>query len=191
MTMIETPRVRTLSVEESLAAAKTVNVVPQIAELNIFRTLLKHPKLAKVINDLLMMLLAGDNRLAPRVRELLIMRIGWVTGCDYEWTQHWRIAGQFGLSEAELVAVKDWRNADCFDETDLAVLAATDETLTDGCISPETWAACARTLATEEELLELNAAIGAWRLVSQLARSVDIQLEEGVTSWPPDGLAPA
>ena len=191
MTMIETPRVRTLSVEESLAAAKTVNVVPQIAELNIFRTLLKHPKLAKVINDLLMMLLAGDNRLAPRVRELLIMRIGWVTGCDYEWTQHWRIAGQFGLSEAELVAVKDWRNADCFDETDLAVLAATDETLRDGCISPETWAACARTLATEEELLELNAAIGAWRLVSQLARSVDIQLEEGVTSWPPDGLAPA
>jgi alkylhydroperoxidase family enzyme len=189
--MIETPRIRTLSVEESLAAAKTVNVVPQIAELNIFRTLLKHPKLAKVINDLLMMLLAGDNRLAPRVRELLIMRIGWVTGCDYEWTQHWRIAGQFGLSEAELVAVKDWRNADCFDETDLAVLAATDETLVDGCISPETWAACARTLATEEELLELNAAIGAWRLVSQLARSVDIQLEEGVTSWPPDGLAPA
>ena len=190
MTMVETPRIATLSVEDSLAAAETVNVVPQIAQLNIFRTLLKHPKLAKVINDLLIMLLADDNRLTHRVRELLIMRIGWVTGSDYEWTQHWRVAQDFGLSESELVAVKDWRNADCFDEVEQAVLAATDETLTDGCISPETWAACAEALATEEELLELNAAIGAWRLISQLARSVDIQLEEAVASWPPDGLAP-
>ncbi len=186
-----TPRIATLSKDDALAAAETVKVLPQIAELNVFRTLLKHPKLAKVINDLLLMLLFDGNRLSHRLRELLIMRIGWVTGSNYEWTQHWRIAQDYGLTEAEVLAVKNWREADCFDSADQAVLAATDETLADGCISAETWEACTETLDIEEELLELCAAVGAWRLISQLAKSVDIQLEEGVSSWPPDGVAPA
>ena len=30
-------------------------------------------------------------------------------------------------------------------------------------------------------------AIGAWRTVSRLTRSLEIPLEEGVGSWPPDG----
>jgi len=184
------PRIATLSKEAALAAAETVNVLPQLAELNVFRTLLKHPKLAKVIHDLLLMLLFDGKCLPDRLRELLIMRIGWVTGSNYEWTQHWRIAQDNGLSEDEVLAVRDWRQADCFDAADRAVLAATDESLADGCISAQTWAACTQALDTEAELLELNGAIGTWRLISQLAKSVEIQLEEGVASWPPDGLAP-
>lgn len=33
-----TPRITTLSKEDALAAAETVKVLPQIAELNVFRT---------------------------------------------------------------------------------------------------------------------------------------------------------
>ena len=113
-----TPRIATLSKKAALAAAETVNVLPQIAELNIFRTLLKHPKFAKVINDLLLMLLFDGNNLPHRLRELVIMRIGWVTGSNYEWTQHWRIAQDYGLSEDEVLAVRSWRGADCFSATD-------------------------------------------------------------------------
>ena len=191
MTTVKVPRIAPLSIDDALAAAKKVQVLPQIAELNVFRTLLKHPRLAKVVNDLLLMLLFDGNCLPARLRELLIMRIGWVTGSNYEWTQHWRIAVDYGLTEAEVLAVRNWREADCFDAADQAVLAATDETLADGCISGATWTACAQALETEAELLELNGAIGAWRLISQLAKSVEIQLEEGVASWPPDGLVPA
>lgn len=188
--MSRIPRIEPLPVEAALSAAGEVEVLSQLAELNIFRTLLKHPKLAKIINDLLLTLLYTGNQLSVRARELLIMRIGWVTGCDYEWTQHWRVALDAGLTEEELVAVKHWREADCFDAVDRAVLAATDETLADGCISAGTWEQCAELLGSEAELLELPAAIGCWRLVSQLARSVDIQLEDGVASWPPDGIPP-
>lgn len=184
------PKIETLTIEESVSRAKEVGVVPQIAELNVFRTLLRHPKLAKVINDLLIMLLFDGNKLDARLRELLIMRIGWVTGCDYEWTQHWHIALKFGLTEEELDAVKDWRNADCFTDADRAVLAATDETLDDGKISDATWAACEATLKEPEIIIELNVAIGAWRLISQFARSANLELEEGVESWPPHGQAP-
>ena len=184
------PRIEPLDVADALAAAEAVKVLPQIAELNIFRTLLKHPALAKVVNDLLLTLLATGNKLPARARELLIMRIGWATGCDYEWTQHWKIALDVGISEAELLAVRNWRDADCFDAADRAVLAATDDTLKDGCISATTWTECVEAFCDDDKLLELSAAIGCWRLISQLARSVDIQLEDGVASWPPTGQAP-
>ena len=183
-------QINTLSTEEAVNRAKEVGVIEQIAVLNVFKTLLHHPKLAKAVNDLLMTLLAGDNQLDARLRELLIMRIGWATGCDYEWTQHWKIALQFGLSEAEVLAVKDWQAATCLTERDRAILAATDETLADGMISASTWGSCAGFL-DDAQLLELNVAIGAWRLISQLARSAGIELEEGVESWPPAGDAPA
>jgi alkylhydroperoxidase family enzyme len=185
------PKIKTLSTEESVSRANEFGIVPQIAELNVFRTLLHHPRVAKVVNDLLLMLLFDGNELDARLRELLIMRIGWHTDCDYEWTQHWHIALKFGLTEEELEAVKDWRNAACFTDADRAVLAATDETLDDGKISDTTWAACEVALKEPEVIIELNVAIGAWRLISQFARSANLELEEGVASWPPNGLAPA
>lgn len=40
-------------------------------------------------------------------------------------------------------------------------------------------------------LLELVTAIGTWRMVSGILRTLEVPLEDGVGSWPPDGLGPA
>ena len=69
-------------------------------------------------------------------------------------------------------------------------LAATDETLATGTLSAATWARCEEHVGGHDSLVELVVAIGAWRLVSQLTRSLHIPLEDGVASWPPDGLVP-
>ncbi len=184
------PRVDLLPLEEAKQAARDAGVPRLLAGLNIFRLLLHRPRTAKALADLLLSLLFGGE-LADRLRELVIMRIGWATGCDYEWTQHWTIAQErFGCSEAELLAVRDWPRSDLFGPAEQAVLAATDETLATGTISAETWARCAAHLGGERQCIELVAAIGTWRLVSQLARSLEIPLEEGVASWPPDGVQP-
>jgi alkylhydroperoxidase family enzyme len=87
--------------------------------------------------------------------------------------------------------VRDWRAHPGFGAPERAVLAATDETLERGAISPETWRACESALGSAENLLELVTAIGNWRLFSQLLRSLEIPLEDGVASWPPDGRSPA
>ncbi len=183
-------QIKTLTTEEAVKRANEEGVIEQIAVLNVFRTLLHHPKVAKAVNDLLLTLLGGGNQLDARLRELLIMRIGWATGCDYEWTQHWKIALQSGLSEEEVLAVKEWQTATCLTNEDRQILAATDETLITGMISEETWKRCTEFL-NAAQMLELNVAIGAWRLISQLARSAGIELEEGVESWPPEGESPA
>ncbi len=182
-------RLPRLSLEEARAAAEQAGLQEQMAELNIFRVLLHEPKLAKAISDVLLTLLFRG-RLDVRLRELVIMRIGWATGSVYEWTQHWRIALQLGVSEEDLLALRDWRASDRFDDADRAILAATDETLETGTISSETWKRCEEHLGSTEERLELVSAIGTWRFISAFLRSLEIPLEEGVTPWPPDGVTP-
>ena len=182
-------RLPRLSLEAARAAAEQVGLQEQMADLNIFRVLLHQPKLAKAISDVLLTLLFRG-KLDARLRELVIMRIGWATGSVYEWTQHWRIAQQLGVSEEDLLALRDWRASDRFDDTDRAILAATDETLETGTISSETWKRCEEHLGSTEERLELVSAIGTWQFISAFLRSLEIPLEEGVTPWPPDGATP-
>ena len=71
------------------------------------------------------------------------------------------------------------------------MLAATDETLADGAISAGTWQACVEHVSSEPDvLLDLVSAIGVWRMISGMLRSLEVPLEDGVTSWPPDGAGP-
>jgi alkylhydroperoxidase family enzyme len=178
-----------LSAEATRAAAAEAGVPAMLAELSIFRVLLRRPRSAKALSDLLLSLLGGGT-LDPRLRELVIMRIGWATGSDYEWTQHWRLALEhFGCSEEDLLGVRDWQVAKHFAAGEHAVLGATDEILATGTLSADRWQEI-RAELSEEDALELVAAVGTWHLVSQLTRSLAIPLEDGVDSWPPNGTPP-
>src|SRR3989304_6165683 len=107
-TSAETPRIPLLSAEEAKAAAKEAGVNPAMAGLSVFRMVLTNPKVARALNDQLETLL-WKGVLDKRLRELIIMRIGGVTGSVCEWTQHWRVARGLKFAENELVAVKNWR----------------------------------------------------------------------------------
>jgi len=131
-------RVDILSLDEAKAAAKTVDLIPAFAELNVFRVMLHRPKTAKALSDLLVSLLFGGE-LDDRLRELLIMRIGWSTGSDYEWTQHWKIAReQFGCSDQDLLELRgDWRESTHFGDEEKTLLAAVDALLEEGTLSDD------------------------------------------------------
>jgi len=188
---VPTTRVPLLSEQEAEARADDVGVSRQLAALNIFRVLLRLPGAAHATAGLLLELLSG-RALPHRVRELVIMRVGWVTGSDYEWTQHWRIAREvFGLSDEDLLDVRDWERSTRLVNAERAALAATDETLAEGAMSEATYARCRGALGTDEAVVELALAIGVWRTVSELTRSLAVPLEDGLASWPPDGVAPS
>jgi alkylhydroperoxidase family enzyme len=181
-------RVEMLSPESALETAEEFGMHEAIAKLNIFRTMLHRPKTAKAISDLLFSLLFNA-ALEDRLREFVIMRIGWVTGSDYEWTQHWPLAQTpFGCESEDLLALRDWQASDRFDDRDRAVLAATDELLETGNLSDESWTSCESALGRDASI-DLVAAVGTWSLISKLARGLRVPLEEGVESWPPDGQA--
>src|SRR5271170_271596 len=75
-------------------------------DLNIFATLVRHPRLFKRWSDFGGYLLYRG-KLTARDRELLILRTGWNCQADYEWGQHVRIALHSGVSEAEITRVID------------------------------------------------------------------------------------
>jgi alkylhydroperoxidase family enzyme len=183
-------RVEMLSVDQAKAVARECGIRESMAGLSVYRTLLRHPQLAAAVNHLLTTLLFTGNKLDVRLRELLIMRIGWITGAKYEWTQHWHFAARVGLPPEDVLAVRDWRSSTRLGAADRAVLAAVDDTLGHGKISDSVWAECVRHVGSSEQMLEMVIAIGNWNMFAQLLRSLEIPLEEGVKSWPPDGKIP-
>ncbi len=183
-------RIELLSIEQAKAATAGSGIRESMAPLSVYRALLKHPELAAAVNHLLTMLLFTGNKLDVRLRELLIMRIGWVTGSVYEWTQHWRFAERVGIPAEDVLAVRDWRNSSRLSAADRAVLGAVDDTLTHGKISDEVWRQCVAHVGGQDVLIEMVVAIGNWNTFSQLLRSLEIPLETGVAPWPPDGAVP-
>lgn len=180
-------RIERLPPEEARRAAVEAGIPEGMGDLSVFGVLLNHPRLAGAVHTLLAMLL-WEGELDPRLRELVILRIAWATGSVYEWTHHWGVARGIGMSDDELLGVRD-PDAHDYGPAQRAVLRATDETLETGRISPGTWAACAEHLGPRE-LLELVVAISNWRLFSSLLRSLEVPLEDGVEPWPPDGRSP-
>lgn len=178
-----------LDVDEAKRRAAERDIPESLAELSVFRIALHQPGVAHGLSTMLHELL-WKGLLDARLRELIIMRIGWATGSVYEWTQHWRVARLLDVPERDLLAVRDWRNADHFGEAERAVLGATDDTLEFGTITDKTWAECRAALGDDAVMVEMVAAIGNWRLFSALLKSLDVPLEDGVEPWPPIGEAP-
>lgn len=183
-------RVARLASSDAQNAAQQIGIPAAMAGLSVFQVLLKSPNTARALNDLLNALLWRSN-LDPKLRELVILRLGWKTGSVYEWTQHWRFAKGIGMQEETLLAVRDWKNARGLSPAERAVLAATDDTIDSGTISEATWKECTLNIpGGEAALIDLVISIGNWRMFSSLLRSLRVPLEDGVTPWPPDGKRP-
>ncbi|PND54110.1 carboxymuconolactone decarboxylase [Mycobacterium sp. ENV421] len=165
--------------EQAQLRAAECGLPEELADLSVFRVALHQPRVAVALHGLLEALLFRGS-LDARLRELIIMRIGWITGSEYEWTQHLRIATLLGVSEHDLLAVRDWQNSEHLGPVERAVLAATDDVARDGVISGENWSACYDAFSGDSAVLvELVAVIANWRLFSILLRSLNIPLESG------------
>lgn len=184
------PRIELVPVAEAQRLGREFGINEAQAGRSAFRMLAHHPDLVKHVYGLLLML-SQRGKLPARLRELMIMRIGWTTDADYEWFQHYRIATtQAGITDTEILAVRDWRSSNAFSAADRAVLAAVDDTIEHGKVSDAVWAECERELKDPVVLVEMVVAIGNWTLFSQVIRTLGIPIEAGA-AWPPDGKAPA
>ena len=181
-----TGRVAMVSLEQAAKLGEAFGTPGPRTTRAAFRVLAVNPELAKVVFSQLSYLLE-HNKLDTRLRELMIMRIGWATGSVYEWTQHWRDATAAGIPPEDILAVRDWKNSDRLTAADKAILAATDETLSGKSISNATWSEIVKHIPDPAQQVEFVVAMGNWTMFSMLLRNLHVPLEEGVTAWPPDG----
>src|SRR4051794_16726397 len=181
-----TSRVPMVSLEHARELGEAMGLPARRTQSEAFRVLANNPGVARVAYSQLMQLLE-NNRFDTRLRELMIMRIGWVTGSAYEWTQHWRVATTAGIPPEDILAVRGWRNSSPLTAAGRAILAATHECLAGGSITDAGWEEVAKHVADPGQQVEFVIAMGNWMMFSLLFRNLRIPLAEGVTIWPPDG----
>ena len=181
-----TLRVPMISPERARELGEAMGMPARRTQSEAFRVVANNPGVARVAFSQLMQLLE-NNKFDIRLRELMIMRIGWVTGSAYEWTNHWRVATTAGLPPEDILAVRDWRNSDRLGPADRAILTATDECLAGKSISDTAWVEVAKFVTDPGEQVEFVIAMGNWMSFSMLFRNLRIPLAEGVAVWPPDG----
>jgi len=150
--------------------------------LNIFRTLAHHPKLMKrwqVFGNHVL----SKSSLPPRDRELLILRIGWLCGSEYEWGQHVKIGKESGITYEEILRIIEGPDAEGWDKFDSTLLRAVDELFNNSFIFDATWNALAEKYNTHQ-LMDVVFTVGQYNLVSWALNTLGVQRDEGFKGFP-------
>ena len=172
-----TPRIAPLPVDER-SDDTTALLAPVGGDRadNVFSTMANHPKLMKrwmvFANHVL-----AKSTLPARERELLILRIGWLSRAGYEFAQHVVIGLREGLTDDEIERLKLGPDADDWSELDAALLRAADELHADQDITDPTWAVLGQHLSTEQ-LMDVVFACGQYTLVSMALNTFGVQLDD-------------
>jgi 4-carboxymuconolactone decarboxylase len=151
-------------------------------DLNIFSTLVRHPRLFKRWSAFGGTLLVRGE-LPARDRELLILRTAWNCKADYEWGQHARIARTSGLSDDEIARAALGPDAPKWSPLDAALLRACDELHRESSISEATWHVLAGSY-DDQQLIEICMVIGQYHLVAFTLNSLGVEREPGVEGLP-------
>lgn len=182
---LQAPRIAPVKVAdltpEQRGAAKA-QIRPDGTMLNLYATLINHPKLYGPRTTFGQYLLR-DSKLPPRTRELLIMRTAWLIRANYEWSHHVSYAKDAGLTDAEIARIAAGPEAPGWSEDDRATLRAADELRREALISDATWASLTRRYNTQQ-MLELIYTVGGYSMTGIAINSFGVQVEPGYPEMP-------
>jgi len=116
--------------------------------------------------------------LDPRLRELAILQVGYLARSPYEWSHHIKIGHDFGVTDADIVALiaETEGQASALDSLTRTVLRAAREITTDGAIGDASWNTLAATLSTEH-MVDLVMTISFYCAVIRVLASLRIEVE--------------
>ncbi len=156
---------------------------PGILGTNLLCTQLRHPALAKAF-------LAFNahhfyaSTLEARVREILILRIGWLLRAEYEYIAHVSLGKKAGLSDAELANIQRGPDAPGWDPLDADLLRAVDELHEEARIGDSTYTRLSVHFDARQ-LLDLVAIVGCYGMLAMVLNTFRVQLEPGAEPLDP------
>lgn len=112
--------------------------------------------------------------LEARVRELLILRVGWRTECTYLWEQHVSMGETAGLTPQQVAAVRGAADAPVWTDEERDLLQATDQLIEEHVLDDTTWNRLASRL-DERQLLEALFVVGGYVCLAMVLNSVGLQ----------------
>lgn len=142
--------------------------------LNIFRAMSHSPvalrRFMKFGNYFL-----TEGKLDPKLRELAILRAGYLCRAPYEFSQHVAIGRRTGLSDSQIRGVAE-PNVALFDPKEMAVLAYAGELTSESRVSDATFAAVSASLNTEE-IVELTMVTAYYNMVSRILNALQVDID--------------
>lgn len=160
----------------------TVPVTSVMKANNVRRTLATNPAVAAAFASFGNTLL-NDGSVAPRRRELVILRMGWNCQSRYEFGQHTLMGRSVGLSDDEIFSLTRPLDTWPWDPAELALLQMVDDLYADDCVADATWSELVSHFS-HHDVLELMAATLFYRAISAILNSCGVELDEGVPGWP-------
>lgn len=144
---------------------------------NALSTLAHHPKLAKAFLRFNVHLLTSST-LPPRIRELAILRVAHRRQCAYEWSHHFRMAKEEGITEDQIAAVQRFPDDGDggFDKFDQAVITGVDELDEKSELSDHTWVALGERL-NDQQRMDFVFTVGCYALLAMAFNTFGIQPE--------------
>ena len=177
---MQTPDPRVPPMSDAELGDAEMDVLAKVGDknLNIMRTLVRHPKLLKrwlvFANHVLF-----KSSLPARDREILILRIGWLCQAPYEFSQHVLIGKRAGLTDADIDRIKAGAEAGGLAPIEALLIRATDELHAGARLSDATWQALSEHYSTEQ-MIDIVFAVGNYNLVSMALNTFGVQLDDHV-----------
>jgi alkylhydroperoxidase family enzyme len=146
--------------------------------LNLYRVLAHSPHAARSLNTLARFIRDGS-RLDPRLRELAILQVSYLTRSAWGYSHHVRIGRETGLSNDEIQAVAEETDGrpTSLDPLAKAVLRAAREMTADLAVSDKTFAALRQGLGNER-LTDLVVTISFYNGLVRLLETMQVDVEE-------------
>lgn len=118
-----------------------------------------------------------------REKEILILRTGWLCNSKYEWAQHSLISKRVGLSEEEILRIKEGPDAKGWNALESTLIRAADELYVDSFVSDSTWEELTKSY-NMQQLMDVVFTVGQYTLTAMALNSLGIQLEKGMEDFP-------
>ena len=148
--------------------------------LNLYKALASSPKVS--LNFIrLGSAVMGQMSLAPKLREMTILRVAQLTDCEYQWTQHSTLGREVGVSEGQLNDLSHWEGSSEFSEEERAVLRYVDEVTREVKVTGETFEGLKAFLG-EQEIVELTVTAGYYGMAARVLVALEVDMESSVGS---------
>ena len=179
------PEVRRLlgGTHERVAALEGTDAAAEPETLNILRTLAHHPRLLGPFLGFATAL-AQQGTLSRRDSEMLALRASWNCQSEFEWGHHVVYARAAGLSESEIARIPVGPDAPGWSAEDRSLLRAADQLHAGQQIDETVWQALSSRYS-EAQLVEIPFVVGQYTMLSMVANSTGVMLEQDLDRLPP------
>lgn len=146
--------------------------------INLLRALANNPDAMQVFSHIGMWI-RHELPLDPRLREMAILQVGYVTASSYEFSHHVKIGKSFGVSDDDIEAIiqESEGQPTSLAPVDRAVLRAARDLTLELELADETWTELEEALG-RERLMELVLVIAYYNHVVRVLSALKVDVEE-------------